>query len=228
MNDLTGELNPVVHAQATQRATRQRNVRGLLWLVPVPILMALLGLFAYKPFYRLWCTYTGTGNAPTQGSIAAAATVHTGRFVTVFFDSQNPDKLPISFAPVVPSLRVEVGADGATTYLFENLSDRSVFIHPVHAVSPINAAKKFGMKVCFCFNDQVFRPHERKEFPIVFTLAPDLDERIHTVSLNYTMFAKAENDVDRAAQREQIRTELGATVVSPADAPAAARATDAR
>ncbi len=38
---------------------------------------------------------------------------------------------------------------------------------------------------CFCFNRQVFKPHEEVEMTLRFVVEPEMDERIKDISLSY-------------------------------------------
>mgnify|MGYP000735858493 CR=1 FL=1 len=91
--------------------------------------------------------------------------------------------------------------------ILENTSDRTLRIRPIHQVSPINAARHFGMKVCFCFNDQDIEPHGTREFPVIYAFAPALDRRIETVTLCYSLFDVAPGAA-RSTDMERIEREV--------------------
>ena len=184
MSDALTNASPV-------SAPAPRNEPGLPtgWIVAlilVPVAMLCIGLFALRPLYLLWCKVSGTQLRPNNPEVAAAAGVHTGRVIKVYFEANVCDGLPVRFWPEQPSQEVEVGQDGHAVYHFHNLSDHVVRFRPIHYISPIAATPNFGMKVCFCFNDQEMAPGETKEYPVVYTFAPALDERIKTVSICYT------------------------------------------
>jgi cytochrome c oxidase assembly protein subunit 11 len=191
----------------------------LRWIVAfflAPVAMMLFALFAFKPLYQLWCRASGTQLRPNSSLVANAATVHTGRFIKVYFEATVLDHLPVSFSPRDSQQTVEVGTDGRNFYRFTNLTDHVLRMRPVHFISPINASRQFGMKVCFCFKDQVLAAGESREYPVVFTFAPALDERIHTVSICYTLFALTPSESDKALDQRIEKTvgQLGG-VVSP-------------
>jgi cytochrome c oxidase assembly protein subunit 11 len=196
-------------------------MRWILALVMAPIAMMLFALFAFKPLYQLWCRASGTQLRPNSAEVAAAANIHTGRFVKVYFEATVLDRLPVSFSPRDAQQTVEVGIDGRNFYRFKNLTDHVLRMRPVHFISPINASRQFGMKVCFCFKDQVLGPGESREYPVVFTFSPDLDARIHTVSICYTLFALTPTESDQALD-QRIQKTVGALggVVSPRHDPA--------
>lgn len=197
----------------------RRNRRMMLWLAALPIALMLLGLFAFKPFYRLWCNLTGTGYRPNNTS-QVLGSVGTGRFVQVFFQAQVFDGLPLKFHADRQQDRVEVGRDGMATFYLENPTDQPIRIRPIHQVSPINAAKSFGMKVCFCFNDQDIEPYGKREFPVVYTFASDLDARIESTTLCYSLF-RIGDGIAPSADMQRIEAEVkahGAIVGSGAGA----------
>ncbi len=196
------------------------NLRWIVALVLLPVTMLLVALFGFQEVYRLWCKASGTVLRPNDPAIAALAGEHTGRFIKVWFESTISDGLSVSFGPDESNQMVEVGMDGRNTYRIQNTSDQVVRIRPVHYLSPINASGSFGMKVCFCFNDQELQPHESRVFPIVYLFAKDLDPRIHTVTICYTLFKLSDGESSEALNRRIDRTikDRGA-VVSPRIAP---------
>jgi cytochrome c oxidase assembly protein subunit 11 len=210
------------------RAEPGLSPKWIAVLVLVPLAMLSIGFFALPPMYRLWCKVSGTQLSPNNPQVAAAPGTHTGRFVTVYFEANVADSLPVRFWADEPKQDVEVGVDGRNVYHFHNLSDHVVRFRPVHYVSPINASTQFGMKVCFCFNDQEMQPGETKSYPVVFTFAPALDQRIKTVSVCYTLFEKKVAETTEALD-ERIRqavSEKGG-VVSPRRGPDPLPAPDA-
>lgn len=190
--------------------------RLTLLLAAVPLAMAGLAFVAMPRLYSLWCTLTGTAMRPNNPEAAAAAPVATGRFVEVFFESRVFDGMPLRFTSEHPAAQVEVGREGRNTYWIENTGDRPLHIRPIHQVSPTAATPHFGMRLCFCFNDQTIQPGERREFPVAFTFAPDLDPRITTVSVCYSLFA-IDPGAPRSAEQERIQRQVEAAggVVTP-------------
>jgi cytochrome c oxidase assembly protein subunit 11 len=188
----------------------------LVLVSALPLMMALLAFFAMPRLYSLWCTLTGTGMNPNNATVAAAPAAPTGRFVEVFFESKIYDGLPVRFWCAQPSVQVEVGREASNVYYLENSGSTVLHIRPIHQVSPIAATPHFGMRLCFCFNDQKIQPGERKEFPVVFSFAPALDPRTATVSVCYSLFS-IKPGAARSADQLRIQQEVEATggVVSP-------------
>lgn len=192
------------------------RLRLLLLTIALPLAMGLIAFLAMPPLYSLWCRVTGTGMNPNNAAVAMAAAAPTGRFVEVFFESRVFDGLPVKLWCDDPVLRVEVGREAFTTYHLENTGDTAVHIRPVHQVSPLAATPHFGMRLCFCFNDQTIAPGERLDFPIAFTFAPQLDERTSSVSVCYSLF-RISPDAPRSAEQERIQRQIEGAggVVSP-------------
>jgi cytochrome c oxidase assembly protein subunit 11 len=175
--------------------------------------MLVLAFLVMPRLYSLYCLVTGTGLNPSAGP---RADVPTGRFLEVFFEAKVFDGLPLVFTSAQPSLRVEVGREAATTFRLINPSAHDVFIRPIHQVSPNAAVPHFGMRLCFCYNDQVVKAGEDKEFPVVFSFDPALDPRIGTATVCYSLF-RIEPGAARSADQERIRRliEGQGGVVSP-------------
>lgn len=193
----------------------QGRVRQMLLLAALPLAMALLAFLVMPRLYSLWCTVTGTGMRPNNAAAAASA-VSTGRFVETFFEARIFDGLPVEFTCDKPSVPVEVGREAWNTYRLRNLSDRVLHIRPIHQVSPISATPHFGMRICFCFNDQTLQPGQVSEFPVAFAFAPGLDPRTTTVSVCYSLFA-IDPGASRSREQERIQKQIedSGGVVSP-------------
>lgn len=197
-------------------AAQPRRLRLILAIVLLPVVMGLLAFVAMPRLYSLWCKATGTSMNPNNATVAIAADAPTGRFVEVFFESKAYDGLPVEFTCDAPSVQVEVGREARNTYRLRNLSDRELHIRPIHQVSPISATPHFGMRLCFCFNDQILKPGEAKEFPVLFNFSPELDPRTSTVSVCYSLFNIEPGAPRSEAQiRIQKQIEEAGGVVSP-------------
>lgn len=196
-------------------ATQQRWMLALL-VAGLPLTMGLSAFFLMPRLYSLWCTLSGTGMNPNNAVAAIAEPVPTGRFVEVFFEARVYDRLAVKFWCDQPSVQVEVGREAVNVYWLENTGPEALHIRPIHQVSPISATPHFGMRLCFCFNDQVIQPGERKEFPVAFSFSPKLDPRTSTVSVCYSLFA-IRPGAPRSEDQMRIQKEVEAAggVVSP-------------
>jgi cytochrome c oxidase assembly protein subunit 11 len=61
-------------------------------------------------------------------------------------------------------------------------------VQAVPSVSPGLAARYLMKTECFCFHQQAFTPHEKRELPLRFTVDPSLPREVGTLSLAYTLF----------------------------------------
>jgi cytochrome c oxidase assembly protein subunit 11 len=188
--------------------------RWLIGLSVFSLAMMLFFLFGFSSFYSLWCKITGTQmnpNNPTTTPVVVGT-----REVKVFFESKVYDNLPVRFYPEEPNMTVKVGEDRLTKYRFKNLSDQPVRFRPIHMVSPHIASRHFSMKVCFCFNDQTIAGGESVEYPVMFTFNPDLDERISSVAIRYSLHKIGEGE-EQSAQQKRIQQQIeeAGTIVTP-------------
>lgn len=196
-------------------AVHPGRLRFFVLLALLPLVMALLAFVAMPRLYSLWCKATGTGMRPNN-PVAALANVATGRFVEVFFEAKIFDHLPVEFTCEQTSVQVEVGREATNLYRLRNTGDRVLHIRPIHQVSPTSATPHFGMRICFCFNDQVIKPGESLEYPVAFSFDPQLDPRTGTVSVCYSLFA-IDPDSPRSAEQERIQRQIESSggVVTP-------------
>ena len=165
----------------------------MLWIL-VPFAVLMFGFaFAQIPLFGMFCKAIGIGISPLNSAKEGG----TGRMVKVLFSGVAADKLPVVFEPKQAIQTVEVGTRFSNEYRFVNMSNDSVFFRPVHSVLPESAAKKFTMMKCFCFNDQALGPHEAKTFPVISLLSSDLDPNVSEVTVNYTLFKKARDEMER-------------------------------
>lgn len=173
---------------------RRRN-RKLLYFGLVPVMLIMLGVaFVQIPLFRMFCQKIGFGISP----LADVTEGGTGRMVKVLYTGVAAGDLPVYFRPKQAIQTVEVGAKFENEYRFVNMSDDSVFFRPVHSILPEDAAKKFTMTKCFCFDDQALGPHEEKTFPVVSILSADLKGSVQQVTLHYTLFAKDAKDMRKS------------------------------
>ena len=179
------------------------------------------------------CDIVGLGQNPNAGAEAAAG-AGTGRQVKVIFGAQvHPsfgDKL--SFEAVESTQRMEVGVIKRNQYVLRNLSPETLYIRPIHHVSPPNANRKFLMTECFCFNDMALKPFETVELPVAYDFQKDMDIRVNEALVSYTLDPITLADL--RARREmptegnwqpKLQAEADSSVVEPAPA-AAAEAAD--
>lgn len=189
----------------------------LLGLGGFAIGMLLFFLFGYSAFYSLWCKITGTQLSPNNPSTVAAPAGAEQRQVEVFFEAKAYDNLPVRFYPSEPRVVSTVGADSTVIYRFKNLSDETVRFRPIHQVSPLIAGQHFSMKMCFCFNDQTIGPGESTEFPVIFSFDHEMDPRVSSVTIRYSLHRIREGE-EKNAQQKRIQAQLEAAGALPGGA----------
>ena len=169
------------------KSAQQRKNRKLLLALLVPVIVVMfIAAYLQVPLFRIFCQKIGFGQSP----LALVEEGGTGRMVKVLYTGVVAGDLPVYFKPKESIQSVEVGKPFENSYRFVNMSDDSVFFRPVHSILPEDAAKKFNMTKCFCFDDQAFGPREEKTFEIVSVLDKDMNESVRQVTLHYTLFEK--------------------------------------
>lgn len=177
---------------AAQREQHKRNRRlGIFLLAPIAI-----GMFAFTfgqvPLFKIFCQKIGIAISPLTSVVETSG----GRDVKVLYTGVVAGTLPVYFKAKHSIQKVKVGQKFENEYKFVNMSDDTVYFRPVHSILPEDAAKKFTMTKCFCFNDQTMLPHEEKVFPVVSILSADLNSDIEQVTLHYTLFEKNPEEME--------------------------------
>ncbi len=190
--------------------SKRRNRRLTLFiLVPiVPVMLAFT--FVQVPLFRIFCQKIGFAISPLSDVKETAG----GRDVKVLFTGVVAGDLPVYFKPKHSIEKVKVGRKFENEYKFVNMSNDTVYFRPVHSILPEDAAKKFTMTKCFCFDDQTLAPHEEKTFPVISILSADLNPDVEQVTLHYTLFEKAKSEMETNRKEPNV-----AQAVTPATTP---------
>ena len=179
-------------------ATENSNRRLVAKLLGVTVLSFAFG-FALVPLYDVFCEITGLNGKTagpgnfTVGGIggrgeASAQFIDTKRVITVEFTDTVMPGLPWEISPQTARLNVHPGELHQVTYRVRNLSNEPIVAQAIPSVSPGVAAASFNKLDCFCFTQQALAPGETKELPLVFTVKPDIDKGVHTITLAYAFF----------------------------------------
>ena len=157
-----------------------------------------LGMFAFGyalvPIYRHICEALGInvlavaerrvpGAAP---SLPANTQVDRTRTITVEFDTNV--RGPWDFKPAVRSMQVHPGELTTVMYEFQNIQNRTMAAQAIPSYAPKQAMAHFNKLECFCFNQYVLEPGEKKEWPVAFVIDPRLSKDVTTITLSYTFF----------------------------------------
>ena len=175
------------------RLADNRQLLGKLLVVAA--LMFGFG-YALVPMYRAICDALGinilslseqrTGaSASWTGTKARPNTqVDTSRSITVEFDANA--RGPWDFKPAVRSLQVHPGEMTTVMYEFQNVQNRTMAAQAIPSYAPAQASAHFNKLECFCFNEYILKPGEKKSWPVVFVIDPKLPKDVTTITLSYT------------------------------------------
>ena len=187
-------MRTAIESSATEKGNRQLVVK----LLGVTVLSFAFG-FALVPLYDVFCEITGLNGKTagpgnfTVGGVggtggASAQFIDTKRVITVEFTDTVMPGLPWEITPQIARLDVHPGELHQVTYRVRNLSNEPIVAQAVPSVSPGVAAASFNKLDCFCFTQQALAPGETKELPLVFTVKPDIEKGVHTITLAYAFF----------------------------------------
>ncbi len=162
------------------------------------LLMAVGGMTVLVSYsvtlYRLFCQVTGAGGTPRRVAKDTATVSNT--VMTVFFNTNVAPGLPWRFRPVLPKVRLRLGADTVVFFEAENLSDQPIVGHATFNVTPDKAGPYFKKIQCFCFEEERLDPRQRVEMAVDFFVDPKIAEDPNTqdvteITLSYTFFRSA-------------------------------------
>lgn len=156
-------------------------------LVSAPILMFFFA-YAMVPIYDIFCEITGFNGTTGRVDSEQQYVVDENRKVEVGFFAMTMGGFPVQFGPKVGSMEVIPGKFYTATYIAKNNTDETVVGQAIPSVAPTEAALYFKKLECFCFNRQVFKPHEEVEMILRFVVEPEMDKRIKDISLSYNFF----------------------------------------
>jgi cytochrome c oxidase assembly protein subunit 11 len=162
------------------------------------VVAAMFGFgYALVPMYRAICDALGINvlslserrivSGSWSGRDAAANTqVDTSRLITVEFDANA--RGPWDFKPAQRSVQVHPGQLTTVMYEFRNIQNRTMAAQAIPSYAPMQASAHFNKLECFCFNEYILAPGERKQWPVVFVVDPKLPKDVTTITLSYTFF----------------------------------------
>ena len=178
---------------------RRDNRRMVLKLGVITLAMFAFG-YALVPMYRTICDALGinvlsvseritSGTSSAAGARKANTQVDTTRTITVEFDANA--RGPWEFKPAVRSMQVHPGEMATVMYEFQNVQSRTMAAQAIPSYAPMNAGAHFNKLECFCFNEYILKPGERRAWPVVFYIDPKLPRDVTTITLSYTFFEVA-------------------------------------
>ncbi len=158
------------------------------WLSGIAGTMLALS-FAAVPFYDLFCRVTGYGGT-TSVSDAAPGEV-LDQTILIRFDASLEAGMPWEFHPQQNFITLRIGETALAFYEAYNPTDHAVAGTASYNVAPDLAGGYFTKIECFCFTEQVLKPHERVVMPVSFYVDPSIvndpeASLIREITLSYT------------------------------------------
>lgn len=183
---------------------QQKNMKVLKITMGVVFFMVALS-FASVPLYELTCKLMGWGGTTQEAQVADAKKKHPelARKITVRFHADTSPGMPWDFQSEQGPVSLNIGADGFASFSAMNPTTETVAGTAVYNVTPFRAGKYFYKTQCFCFGEQVLKPHEKVSMPVVFYVDPAIVEDpdlkdIDTITLSYTFFRKDSSELQKA------------------------------
>lgn len=181
---------------------RRENLRMVGKLLVITCGMFAFG-YALVPIYKAICEATGINilalserNVPGQAgtsalggretTLAANTQIDKSRSITVEFDANA--RGPWEFKPAQRSVTVHPGELATVMYEFQNVQNRRMAAQAIPSYAPRQAGAHFNKLECFCFQQYVLEPGEKKQWPVAFVIDPRLSKDVTTITLSYTFF----------------------------------------
>ncbi|NJM33009.1 MAG: cytochrome c oxidase assembly protein [Limnobacter sp.] len=174
-----------------QHKHQQFNRHMLLRLGVIVLAMFAFG-YALVPIYKAVCEITGINVLTKQDKKSRAqeilknSQVDKTRTIKVVFDAN--DRGNWRFKPEVHSMQLHPGELATVKYEIVNAMQHPAAGQAIPSYLPTKAAAYFNKLECFCFAQQQFKAGEKRVFPVVFVLDPELGHDVNTVTLSYTFF----------------------------------------
>jgi cytochrome c oxidase assembly protein subunit 11 len=175
-------------------ASHNRNTRTVVSLLSVVVIMVGMA-FASVPLYRMFCAATGFGGT-TQRATEAPKQIADAT-VTVRFNAETAPDLAWVFEPEVREVHVHPGEQRQVFFRAVNKAQEPITGTATYNVAPAKSGIYFDKLQCFCFSEQKLEPGESRDMGVVFFVDPDIlkdpeTQDVHTITLSYSMFRKAE------------------------------------
>ena len=181
--------------------TLRRGSANAKMLGKLAIVTAGMFAFGYAlvPLYQAICEMTGInilslserqvpggGAAGRDVKLPGNSQVDLSRTITVEFDANA--RGPWEFKPAQRSVQVHPGQLTTVMYEFQNVQDRRMAAQAIPSYAPRQAAAHFNKLECFCFQQYVLEPGEKKQWPVAFVIDPRRSKDVTTITLSYTFF----------------------------------------
>ncbi|QNA87980.1 cytochrome c oxidase assembly protein [Massilia sp. Dwa41.01b] len=159
----------------------------------VKLVVVALGMFGFGyalvPVYRQICEELGI-NVLTQqdGTVERPANTQVDKTRTITVELDGNAQGPWRFRPTQRSIQVHPGELATVVYEVVNTQARSVKAQAIPSYAPQSATPHFKKVECFCFREQLMKPNEARQMPVVFFIDPKLPREVKNITLSYTFF----------------------------------------
>ena len=167
-----------------------KNAR-IAWTL-VLVTASMLGMaYAAVPLYQAFCKATGFAGTPLVAQSDDRPVIK--RTVEVRFDTNVDPNLSWRFEPEQREVKVHLGEEKLVFFRATNLSQRPIVGTATYNVTPERTAGWFNKIQCFCFTEQLLKPGQSVDMPVVFFVDSDMDkdrryDDINTITLSYTFY----------------------------------------
>jgi cytochrome c oxidase assembly protein subunit 11 len=165
-----------------------KNAR-IAWTL-VLVTAGMLGMaYAAVPLYQAFCRATGFAGTPLVAQSDDRPVI--ARTVQVRFDTNVDPNLSWHFEPEQREVKVHLGEEKLVYFRATNLSQRPIVGAANYNVTPERTAGWFNKIQCFCFTEQLLKPGQSVDMPVIFFVDPDMAkdrayDDINTITLSYT------------------------------------------
>jgi len=156
----------------------------------VVVAVAMFGFgYALVPVYRQICEVLGV-NVLTQqdGTVERPANTQVDLTRTITIELDGNSQGPWRFRPTQRSIEVHPGELATVVYEVVNTQGRAVKAQAIPSYAPQSATPHFKKVECFCFREQLMKPNEARQMPVVFFIDPALPKEVKNITLSYTFF----------------------------------------
>ncbi|MEW6370233.1 MAG: cytochrome c oxidase assembly protein [Pseudomonadota bacterium] len=156
----------------------------------VVVAVAMFGFgYALVPVYRQICEVLGV-NVLTQqdGTVERPANTQVDLTRTITIELDGNAQGPWRFRPTQRSIEVHPGELATVVFEVVNTQGRAVKAQAIPSYAPQSATPHFKKVECFCFREQLMKPNEARQMPVVFFIDPALPKEVKNITLSYTFF----------------------------------------
>lgn len=157
--------------------------------------------FAAVPLYRIYCQVTGKPGQATKDDESKILSMDKvrDRQLTIRFDANTHASMQWNFKPVQEKIKVYPGETALAFYRVTNPLDELVIGVATYTILPYEAGQYFNKIQCFCFEEQMLKPHEDVFMPVLFYVDPEIckDPQLGSTDelvLSYTFFRSKDGE----------------------------------